>query len=65
MNNQEELFFDKLVLTVEDVAKELNCSPRTVQNLVSKDRIPYAKIGRLVRFSRDRIHDWLKQGGNR
>ena len=27
--------------------------------------IPYAKVGRLVRFSRLRIQDWLKQGGSR
>lgn len=59
------LLFDKLVMTVEDVAKELNCSVRTVQKLVSRDKIPYAKVGRLVRFSRGRLHDWLKQGGSR
>jgi len=56
--------FDKLVWTVEDVAKELKCSVRLVQKLVSRDKIPYAKVGRLVRFSRMRIHDWLKQGGS-
>lgn len=59
------LVFDKLVWTVSDVAKELNCSHRTVQRLVAEDKIPYAKVGRLVRFSRIRIHDWLKQGGSR
>lgn len=59
------LVFDKLVLTVSDVAKELNCSHRTVQRLVAEDKIPYAKVGRLVRFSRVRIHDWLKKGGSR
>ena len=59
-----ELIFDKLVWTIEDVAKELKCSVRLVQKLVSRDKIPYAKVGRLVRFSRMRIHDWLKKGGS-
>ncbi len=60
-----ELVFDKLVLTKLDVAKELNCSVRLVEKLVAADRIPYAKVGRLVRFSRSRIHEWLLKGGNR
>jgi excisionase family DNA binding protein len=60
-----DLVFDKLVWTFEDVAKELNCSVRLVQKLVAEERIPYAKVGRLVRFSRARIHEWLQKGGNR
>ena len=56
---------DKLILTFEDVAKELNCSVRLVEKLVAEERIPYAKVGRLVRFSRARIHEWLQKGGNR
>jgi len=59
------LVFEKLTLTAEDVAKELNCSIRLVHKLVHNDRIPYAKVGRLVRFSRLRIHEWLQKGGNR
>lgn len=60
-----DTFFDNLVWTVKDVARELNCSTRLVQKLVAEDRIPYAKVGRLVRFSRLRINDWLKKGGSR
>jgi len=64
-SSQNDLVFDKLVWTISDVAKELHCSSRTVLRLVAEDKIPYAKVGRLVRFSRIRIHDWLKQGGSR
>jgi excisionase family DNA binding protein len=64
-SSQIDLIFDKLVWTVSDVAKELHCSSRTVHRLVAEDKIPYAKVGRLVRFSRIRIHDWLKKGGSR
>ena len=61
----DSLFFDNLVWTIKDVAKELNCSIRLVQKLVAEDKIPYAKVGRLVRFSRLRIYDWLTKGGSR
>ncbi len=56
---------NKLVWTIDDVAKELNCSVRHVRKLVSRNKIPYLKIGRLVRFSPQRISEWLHKGGTR
>jgi excisionase family DNA binding protein len=63
--SHSDLVFEKVTWTVADVARELNCSIRTVRKLVHEDRIPYAKVGGLVRFSRLRIHEWLLKGGNR
>lgn len=60
-----EPLFDKLVWTIEDVAAELHCSVRHVYKLISEDRIPYAKVGRLVRFSPARVCEWLRKGGTR
>ena len=57
--------FDKLVWTADDVARELNVSVRYVYKLISSDRIPYAKLGRLVRFSPVKVIEWLKKGGTR
>jgi excisionase family DNA binding protein len=59
------VFDNKLVWTVDDVASELKCSRRHVRQLVSEDRIPYSKIGRLVRFSPLRLSEWLRKGGTR
>lgn len=58
-------FENKLVWTVDDVAKELFCSTRHVKRLVSRDEIPYSRIGRLVRFSPSKVHSWLSKGGTR
>ena len=58
-------FFDKLVWSVEDVAKELSISIRHVRRLISSDKIPYAKVGRCVRFSPAKISEWLLKGGTR
>jgi len=57
--------FEKLVWSVEDVAKELSISVRHVYRLISEDRIPYSKVGRLVRFSPVKIAEWLQKGGTR
>lgn len=62
---QQDMLFDKLVWTAEDVARELNVTVRHVYKLISCDRIPYARVGRLVRFSPVKIIEWLNQGGTR
>lgn len=62
----EFAFFDnRVVWSVEDVARELKVSVRHIYKLVSRDRIPYSKVGRLVRFSPVRICEWLQKGGTR
>ena len=61
----ETLIFDKLTWTIDDVARELQVSVRHVYKLISDDRIPYAKVGRAVRFSPWRIREWLTKGGTR
>ena len=57
--------FEKLVRTVEDVAKALCVSERHVYKLISMDRIPYSIVGRRTVFLRSRITEWLHKGGTR
>jgi len=64
-NRIPEPIFEKLVWTVKDVMAVLDCSERHVRELVSSDQIPHAKVGRLVRFYRDRVLEWLYKGGTR
>lgn len=59
------LFENRVVWSVEDVARELQVSVRHVYKLVSRNKIPYSKVGRLVRFSPVRICEWLQKGGTR
>jgi excisionase family DNA binding protein len=53
------------VWTVDDAARELKCSKRHIFKLVSNDLIPYAKVGRLVRFSPIKVGEWIRKGGMR
>lgn len=59
------LFENRVVWSVEDVARELQVSVRHIYKLVSRNKIPYCKVGRLVRFSPVRICEWLQKGGTR
>ena len=49
-------------LTVEEVATYLSVSPGTVRNWVSQEYIPHARRGRVLRFHKDRIDNWLSHG---
>ena len=64
MHNSPSVF-EKLSWTVEDVARELKVSQRHIYKLISESRIPYFKLGRLVRFSPVRVSEWLQKGGTR
>lgn len=48
--------------SVEDVAKELKVSVATVRKWVLQKRIPYRKIGALVRFLPEDIERIQKEG---
>jgi excisionase family DNA binding protein len=50
---------DKL-LTKEEIAGYLHLSPRTIESWVWREKIPYIKIGRCVRFDLGQIQEWLK-----
>lgn len=54
---------DMTLLTAEDVAGIVRCSPRSVHRLVDAGRIPRpVRLGRLARWPRQRIEDWIAAG---
>jgi excisionase family DNA binding protein len=51
------------LMTVRDVAHELQCSPRTVYRLADAGRMPPpVRLGSLVRWSRQAIDAWIVAG---
>lgn len=51
------------MLSVDDVAVLLSCSPRHVYRLSDMGRMPRpVKLGALVRWSRQVIGEWIAQG---
>jgi len=47
------------LMGVAKLAKYLMVNPQTIYNWVSQDKIPYAKIGDLLRFRKSDIDKWI------
>ena len=47
-------------LTVSDLAQYLRIKPATIYAMVESRKIPHYKIGRLIRFKKDEIDQWLE-----
>jgi len=54
--NENERF-----LTKRELASFLNVSVKMIDRKVSMNEIPYLKIGRLVRFSKERVVAWANE----
>jgi len=51
----------KRLLTVSEVSAYLGISRDTVYTQVSQRKIPFVKIGRLLKFDPKAIDDWIAQ----
>jgi len=51
------------LMTVEEVAEFLRVRPSTVYDWAKDGKIPASKVGRLWRFHRDEIDEWVRNGG--
>ncbi len=47
-------------ITVNELAEYLRVTPLWIYNRVRKKEIPHLKIGRILRFRRSTIEEWLK-----
>ncbi len=50
-----------VLLDVEEVATHLNITVRHLRRLVFERRIPYLKVGNLLRYDPDELAEWLKE----
>lgn len=46
-------------ITIDELAARLGTSSRHIRRLVAERRIPYVKVGRLVRFDPADIAAWI------
>lgn len=49
------------LIGVEELATQLGVGVRYVRRLVAERRVPYIKLGHLVRFDPAEIADWLER----
>lgn len=50
------------LIDIPELAAELGVKISYVRRLVHQRRIPYVKVGRLVRFDPIEVHAWLAEG---
>ena len=48
-------------MSVKDAAGYTGLSPYTIYTMVNQRRIPFVKVGRLVKFDLDLLDRWIKQ----
>jgi excisionase family DNA binding protein len=51
----EDTMSEGKMLRVQELAKELRCSKQIIYRLAAKKKIPVVKVGRALRFSRERV----------
>lgn len=67
INDPSQTIFDNRImknerlLTKREIADFLNISIKMIDRKVSMNEIPYLKIGRLVRFSKERVLAWANE----
>jgi len=59
--NANERMIETKLYTSREVAAMLQCSERSIHNFVKEKLIRPLRIGRLVRFSKESIEDFLNQ----
>ncbi len=52
------------LLTIDQLAERLGITERHVRRLVAEKRVPYLKVGRLVRFDPSEIAKWLRDSAH-
>ncbi len=50
---------NSVLMDIQELSKYLNIKESKVRKMVFRNEIPFIKIGRLVRFSTQRIDDWI------
>lgn len=47
------------LLNIEQASKKLSVEKNTLRDWVSNRKIPYVKLGRLVRFNESELNNWI------
>jgi excisionase family DNA binding protein len=49
------------LLDINELAEQLGTSQRHIRRLIADRRVPYLKVGRLIRFDAEDIGRWLDE----
>jgi excisionase family DNA binding protein len=60
MQNQEAQRNQSRVLKLKQAAEVLQCHPKTLRLMSQAGKIPARRVGKLWRFSADRLREWIE-----
>jgi len=49
------------LIDIRTLSKEIHIKPKTIYAWIARERIPYYRLGKLIRFDLDEIQNWLKE----
>ena len=49
------------LITIQEAGEYTGLSPHTLYTMVSQRRVPFVKVGRLVKFDVELLDKWIKQ----
>ena len=49
------------LIAIHEAAEYTGLSPHTLYTMVSQRRVPFVKVGRLVKFDLELLDKWIKQ----
>lgn len=50
-----------MIMDIDQLSKKLRVSVSGIYTWVNQRKIPFVKVGRLIRFDSDEIDKWLKE----
>ena len=60
-NKKREQIFENLI-AIDDLSEWLGVSKKTIRDWVYKRKIPFKKVGNLIRFQTSEIRLWINKG---
>ena len=49
------------LIAIKEAAQYIGISIHTLYKMVSQRKVPYTKVGRLVKFDVEQLNKWIKQ----
>ncbi len=60
MRMATEKKYEGATATRDDIAKRFNVSTRTVERWIEAGKIPFRRVGGIIRFNLEEVDDWAK-----
>lgn len=60
-DNGKQSLFDNPLWSIKQAALKLSVSEKTLRDWVYKRKVPFVKVGNLVRFIPSEIEEWIQE----